>query len=136
MRAADAPLTPRPARDPRRGRGRRGEVLAELYLRLRGYRVLARRLRTPIAEVDLLCRRGSTLVVVEVKRRQDARFPAAGALSPRQAERLVRASHQLRAQTPWARTLRVDLVAIDGLRVRHVRDATHTVREDVLRGLR
>lgn len=136
MRAADASVKARGAGDPRRARGRRGELLAELYLRSRGYRVLARRVRTPAAEVDLVCRRGSTLVVVEVKRRLGGRFPATNALTPQQAARLVRASDFLRHRAPWARSLRVDLVAIDGLRIRHVRDATGGVDARILRGLR
>lgn len=89
-----------------------------------------------MAEVDLVCRRGSTLVIVEVKRRLGGGRPALQALTPRQATRLVRASHHLRAGAPWARALRVDLVAIDGVHVHHVADAVSCVPEDVLRGLR
>lgn len=136
MRPADAPVSDGRVADPRRARGRRGELIAELYLRTRGYRVLARRVRTPAAEVDLVCRRGTTLVVVEVKRRLGGRHAATNALTPHQAARLVRASTYLRGRAPWVRSLRVDLVAIDGLRIRHVRDATAGVDERVLRGLR
>lgn len=89
-----------------------------------------------MAEVDLVCRRGSTLVIVEVKRRLGGGCPALQALTPQQATRLVRASHHLRAGAPWARTLRVDLVAIDGVRIHHVPDAISGVPDDVLRGLR
>jgi len=104
-------------------RGRGGEALAALALQLRGYRVLHRRLRTPAAEVDLVCRRGSTLVVVEVKRRgADAWVEAGASLGPTQRERLGRAAEWLLARSPWARAVRIDLVAIDGLRVRVVRD--------------
>lgn len=88
---------------------------------LRGYRVLGRRVRTPLGEVDLVCRRGTTLVVVEVKRRR--RGGASGAVGARQEERLLRAATWLAARAPWARRLRVDLVAIDGWRVRHLPDA-------------
>jgi len=49
--------------------GRRGETLAAWYLRLKGYRILARRQRTPRGEVDLVAKRGRTVVFVEVKRR-------------------------------------------------------------------
>lgn len=91
---------------------------------LHGYRVLARNLRTPYGEVDLLCRRGDALVLVEVKRRRTRRFgSAAHAITPQQAERLVRAMVYLRGRMRWARRARIDLVAIDGWRVRIVRDA-------------
>jgi putative endonuclease len=51
----------------RRGRG--AETLACWYLRLRGWRILARRARVPGGEVDIVARRGRTLALVEVKAR-------------------------------------------------------------------
>ena len=51
----------------RRGRG--AETLAAIYLRLKGWRILARRARVPGGEVDIVARRGSTLAFVEVKAR-------------------------------------------------------------------
>ena len=48
-------------------RGRRGETLAAWYLRLTGWRILARRVKTPRGEVDLVARRGRTLAFFEVK---------------------------------------------------------------------
>ena len=50
-------------------RGRRAETLACWYLRLRGWRILARRARVPGGEVDIVARRGRTLAFVEVKAR-------------------------------------------------------------------
>jgi putative endonuclease len=50
-------------------RGRAAETLACWYLRLRGWRILARRARVPGGEVDIVARRGRTLAFVEVKAR-------------------------------------------------------------------
>jgi putative endonuclease len=48
-------------------RGRRGETLAGWYLRLTGWRILARRVKTARGEVDIVARRGRTVAFVEVK---------------------------------------------------------------------
>ncbi|MGK6353624.1 YraN family protein [Sphingomonas sp. DT-207] len=49
--------------------GRRGERLAGWWLRLKGWRILERRVRTPVGEVDLVVRRGNLIAFVEVKTR-------------------------------------------------------------------
>ena len=57
-------------------RGRKGERLAALFLQMRGYSILDRRVRTPLGEVDLIARRGDLIAFVEVKHR--ATLDAAG----------------------------------------------------------
>jgi putative endonuclease len=49
--------------------GRRAEALAALWLRLKGWHILGRRVRTPVGEVDLVARRGRTVAFIEVKAR-------------------------------------------------------------------
>lgn len=58
-------------------RGRGAETLACWYLRLKGWRILARRARVSGGEVDIVARRGRTVAFVEVKARSsddDAAF--------------------------------------------------------------
>ena len=50
-------------------RGRGAETLACWYLRLKGWRILARRARVRGGEVDIVARRGRILAFVEVKAR-------------------------------------------------------------------
>ena len=50
-------------------RGHKSEALAAFWLQLHGWRILARRLRTPAGEIDLVARRGRTVAFVEVKAR-------------------------------------------------------------------
>jgi putative endonuclease len=57
-------------RIPSRKLGRRGERRAAWFYRLRGYRIVERNLRMRSGEIDLIVRRGGTLVFVEVKTRQ------------------------------------------------------------------
>ena len=51
-------------------RGRLAEALAAVYLTAKFYRVIARRFRTPVGEIDLVARRGRSLVFAEVKVRR------------------------------------------------------------------
>lgn len=52
-------------------RGRKAETLACWYLRMKGWRILARRARVPGGEVDIVARRRRTLAFFEVKARSD-----------------------------------------------------------------
>ncbi|MEI6559906.1 MAG: YraN family protein [Rhodospirillaceae bacterium] len=71
--------------------GRRAEAWCRLALRLKGYRVLAARQRTPVGEIDIVARRGGVVAIVEVKARR-AGADMAEAVSPRQRARLERAA--------------------------------------------
>lgn len=97
--------------------GREGELLAAALYVLRGHRILGRRVLTPPAEVDLVCRRGRVLVLVEVKRRRTAP-PGVPWVPYEQVERLHAAAGWLRRRHRWAESVRVELVTIEGWRPR------------------
>ena len=59
-------------RQRREADGRRGERLAGWYLRLKGWSILDRRVRTPVGEVDIVARSGNLVAFVEVKWRARA----------------------------------------------------------------
>ncbi len=59
-------------RQKRERRGRRGEDFAAWYLRVKGWKILSRRLKNPRGEVDIVARRGRTVAFVEVKWRATA----------------------------------------------------------------
>lgn len=48
-------------------RGREGEAMAANWLRLKGWSILDRRVKTPVGEVDLVARRAGLIAFVEVK---------------------------------------------------------------------
>ena len=112
------------------GRGLWAESAAAWLLRLKGYRILARRWRSPLGEIDLVARRGRTLAVVEVKRR-DARGLALEAVTPRQRQRIERAALLfLQRNRGLAECdLRFDVVVVGALgRPRHIADAWRPTR--------
>lgn len=94
-------------------RGRRAELFASLFLRAKGYSILASRVRTPLGEIDLIAKRGATLAFVEVKQRK-TRDTARQAVSQRNWKRIAAAAETWCARRPdlgdcdW----RYDLVAI------------------------
>jgi putative endonuclease len=78
----------------RRLRLRRGigaETLAAGLLMLKGYRILARRHRTPFGEIDIIAARRDRIAFVEVKRRRTLE-DAEASLTPHQAGRIARAA--------------------------------------------
>jgi len=105
--------------------GRRGEVLAAIWLMAKGYRILGFRLKTPQAEIDLLAVRGKILAVIEVKRRTSL-LAALETVTFDQRERLRRAGANLAARRPSLQgaSVRLDLMALaPGKLPRHIPDA-------------
>lgn len=105
--------------------GRRAEVLAVLWLMVKGYRILGFRLRAPQAEIDVLAKRGRILAVVEVKSRTSLEA-ALETVSYDQRERLRRAGSALAAsrQALAQCVVRLDLLALaPGRLPRHIPDA-------------
>jgi len=100
-------------------RGRGAETLACWWLRLHGWRILARRARVPGGEVDIVARRGRTLAFVEVKARatDDA---AATSLDAWRLRRVVTAAERLasRYMKP-ADEVRIDAIFIVPRRLPH-----------------
>ncbi|HUD50228.1 YraN family protein [Parvibaculum sp.] len=105
--------------------GLRAEALAALMLQLKGYRILARRMKTRAGEIDLVAKRGRLLVFVEVKARADM-LAAADALAMRQRLRLARAAELFVSTRPALGHLdmRFDVVLVAPRRwPRHLADA-------------
>lgn len=92
--------------------GRKGERRAAWFYRLRGYRILERNARLPAGEIDLVVRRGRTIVIAEVKTRQ-TKVAGEGheAVDRRKHERMIKLGDQYAARHPEAQ-LRYDIVSI------------------------
>lgn len=105
--------------------GALAETAAAWLLRCKGYRIIARRVKTPLGEVDLIARRGRTTAFIEVKARPSA-AQAAEAVTIRQARRLVAAARYWIAVQPAAfiGDCRFDIILVTPYRLpRHLPNA-------------
>jgi len=104
----------------------RGERRAALHYRLRGYRILDRNARAGGNELDLVARRGGTVVFCEVKEKRGRRYGAPEEMVGEEKQRRVR-----RAAEAWlaahpeldACDVRFDVVAVSPRRVERLADA-------------
>lgn len=104
--------------------GLRAEGLCAWWLRLQGYRILARRFRVGVGEIDIVARRSRVVAFVEVKARREA--GGEEDLTRRQRARIVRAAEAFLAPRPELSGLdvRFDVMLVRpwGL-PRHIADA-------------
>ncbi|MEO3997746.1 YraN family protein [Mesorhizobium sp. CAU 1732] len=94
-------------------RGHRGEWLASMALMLKGYRIVERRYRTKLGEIDLIARRGNLVLMVEVKVRPTLvlAMEAIGHMSERRID--AAADLWLARQPDYGRlSVRFDMVAV------------------------
>lgn len=94
--------------------GQRGEQLATWYLRLKGYRIIARNYRIRGGEIDIICRRGGCVVFVEVKTRsgQAGGYPEEY-VTPAKLQKIQRtiAYYLLEKRRP-PKAIRIDVISI------------------------
>lgn len=100
-------------KSPKQIDGKLAEDLAAKHLIAQGYEIIARNWRQGRAEIDLIARRESTLLFVEVKarNRNDFGFPEQF-VSEAQAKRIVKAADAWLFAQPWPGSVRFDIIAI------------------------
>ena len=104
--------------------GRRGERLAGWWLRLKGWSILDRRVRTPAGEIDLVARKGNLIAFVEVKTRATA-AELEFAIDERRLARVAAAAEYLMPRYAGpGDDIRVDVILLaPGTRPRHIENA-------------
>lgn len=114
---------PRLSRQEAEQRGRKAEARAAWWLRMQGWTVLAERVRVPGGEVDLVVRRGRTLVFVEVKQRATEEA-ADWALDRSRLQRVAVAAEQLAPRfMDGCDTVRIDaILMVPGRLPRHLQN--------------
>jgi len=113
---------PRPERVAAFRVGLSAESRAAAYLIAKGYRIVARRFRTPVGEIDIVARRRNVLVFVEVKARVRL-DDAAESVTDRGKRRIVAAAEAWLAANPddVNRNIRFDAILVAPGRIpRHI----------------
>lgn len=106
-------------------RGRWAETLAAFSLMLKGYTILARRVRTPSGEIDLIARRKTLIAFIEVKARKTHTL-ALQSVTPKAERRIARAAEiWMSRRTDLADyDWRFDVITVSPWRwPKHLRDA-------------
>ena len=94
--------------------GRRGERLAADYLRHLGYRVVGSGFLARRGEIDLVCRHGDRLLLVEVKTRRSGAFGGpAEAVGTRKRRALNSAAAEYRTLAGWRGPIEFAVIAIE-----------------------
>lgn len=124
--------------DPRKLFGQEGESAAEQYLRQKGYRIVARNLRSAAGELDLVAEDGPVLVFVEVKaRRTEAFGGAVHAVHQRKQAKLIQLAAQYLARYHLQdRPCRFDVVLVQGpdavaSQIEHIQNAFDVSGDDL-----
>jgi putative endonuclease len=99
VRRTDDSNGPRPERVAAFRVGLSAESRAAAYLIAKGYRIVARRFKSAVGEIDIVARRGRVLVFAEVKAR-DRLDDAAWSVLPRQQRRVAAAAGAWLAEHP------------------------------------
>lgn len=105
--------------------GRTAELIALWYLRLKGYRLLAHRYKSPMGEIDLIMRKGDTTAFIEVKAR-DTIDNAVIAVTAHQSKRIAAAARSFMGRDRKAalQFCRFDIVAVSPYHLpRHIENA-------------
>jgi putative endonuclease len=113
---------PRPERVAAFGLGISAESRAAVWLIAHGYRILARRWKSPLGEIDIIAARRYTLIFVEVKARATL-DGAAESVTERQKQRIAAAAEIWLAKNPMPtiRDMRFDCILVaPGKLPRHI----------------
>lgn len=109
--------------------GKKGEMIAGLFLEKAGYQILQTNYRAGRGEIDLIVHKNGLLVFVEVKSRTSSRFGfPEEAVNTRKAEKLIETAEMYLEEVKWQGPIRFDIIAIETsgkCEVTHFEDAFH-----------
>lgn len=108
--------------------GKKGEKIAYMFLRKKGYEILATNFRFEKTEIDIICRKDKTVVFVEVKTRtDDAHGNPEEAVDTKKQDKIVKTAERFIQVHDMLGDVRFDVISVllDGKKekVHHIRDA-------------
>ncbi|HID96241.1 MAG TPA: YraN family protein [Candidatus Latescibacteria bacterium] len=113
----------------RKAVGSKGEGLAAEFLKRKGFRILERNYRTRAGEIDIIARKGDTLVFVEVKTDRSGQFgPPETWVTPAKQRQIAKmATWYINSKRIMGVDLRFDVIGISfkegGREINHIEDA-------------
>ncbi len=108
-------------------KGRFAESWASLFLQLKGYQILNRRYQNPLGEIDIILKKGRTIIFCEVKARASLE-KGLEALAPYQQKRIIKGALYFQSQNPQFidYDCRFDYIIVRGFRCYHLKNAWQT----------
>ncbi len=108
--------------------GKFAELIAQIYLACKGYTTIDKRCRTPLGEVDLICKKSGQLIIIEVKSAANILNSPDSPIRPQQLKKLIKATDYLyqKYSHKFPNGCRLDAVLVDTARwkIKHHRNIT------------
>ncbi len=105
-------------------KGRKGEKIAQHYLKLRLYKILETNYRRKTGEIDIIAKRGKYIIFIEVKYRKNAdKGLPREAVTPFKQRQIKRTAEMYIVENNVKCDLRFDVIEIMGKKVEHIKNA-------------
>lgn len=106
-------------------KGKTGELLAKIYLRLKLYKIVEMNYKGANGEIDIIAKKGNTLVFVEVKYRANLEngYPRE-AVNKHKIQKITKtAQHYIASHNIKNTDFRFDVIEILGKHIEHIKNA-------------
>lgn len=106
-------------------KGKLGEIAALMYLKAHFYKILEHNYRTPLGEIDIIAKKGSYIIFIEVKYRKDISkgYPREAVTAFKQNQIKKAAMQYIQNKKLYESDFRFDVIEILGKRIEHIKDA-------------
>jgi len=104
-----------------------GEYIAMIYLLLKGYKILKKRFKTKLGEIDIIAEKGQYIIVVEVKTRKNKNIEINEVVKANQTKRIINTIKIfLNNNSRYCKyNIRFDIILISFFKIKHLQNAWH-----------